>query len=126
MPFDYSSLPGATRILDSSRAASLWRIISRDPRSIVLTRNGTELAVQTVRIEHDNSTRVVDTPIGRVNVQSVKVYGVVNHETVADTDIQTGDRFWLDAGTAQPKSEYEVRQVIRLPGQIQALADRLE
>jgi hypothetical protein len=123
--FNYDAWGGAT-ILPSSRAESLWRIISRDPKSIAFYRDGQSLTAQTVRIEHDNTTTMKDTPIGRVNVQGLKIYGVQGHDTIADLDVRTGDRFWLEVGTGQPSSEYEVRQVIRLPGQIQALAERNE
>lgn len=125
MTFDFGNWMRGS-ILPSSRVDSIWRIIQRDPKSITLYRQGVFLADQTVRIEHDNTSRVRDTPIGRVNVQGLKIYGTLDHATVPDLDVQVGDRFWLDTGVDQVKSEYEVRQVMRLPGQIQAIAERNE
>jgi hypothetical protein len=125
MTFDFGTWMRGS-ILPSARAASIWRIIQRDPKSITFYREGVFLAAQIVRIEHDNTSNVRDTPIGRVNVQGLKIYGTLDHATQPDLDAQVGDRFWLETGVDQVKSEYEVRQVMRLPGQIQALAERSE
>lgn len=109
-------------ISTAARAQSIWRIILRDPRSIEVTRNGVEMGAQTVRIENDNTNRDSRADVGRIAVQRLTVYGVTGHPSVdvPDTDIEQGDRFWLD------NNEYEVRQVNRPPGQVQALADRRE
>lgn len=127
MTLNYGLWGGST-ISPAARAEGLWRIIQRWPLSLVLSRGGTDLEAQIVRIEHDNSSTVRDSAIGRVSVQGVKLYGIQDHPdpAILDTDIQTGDRFWLSGGSSQPDIEYEVRNVARLPGQIQAWAERIE
>lgn len=116
----------------ASRANSTWNnIIQRDPKSIVFTRQDddggapVDLAAQTVRVEHDNNTRFVQTGISTTSTQGVKVYGIRGHATLPDTDIQVGDRFFLGVSDSGPQSEYVVRQLLLPPGQIQALAERI-
>lgn len=132
MTFDFDTWARGS-ILPSSRAESVWRIISRDPRSIVFIRQdddggpAVELAAQTVRVEHDNSARTVQTGISTTSVQQVKVYGIRNHSTLPDTNIQAGDRFFLGLSedADSPKSEYIVKELLLPPGQIQAIAERV-
>ena len=50
-------------------------------------------------------------------VQRAVVFGVREHPTVADTDIQRGDRFVMGA------TEFEVIGVIEAPGEVQAICE---
>lgn len=100
----------------TSRAIATWRLIGRYPTQLVVVREGSaDLAAQTVRIEVDNTLRAVrgqsDTETER---REALVFGVADHPTVPDTDLQQGDRFAL-AGQV-----YRVRDVVRVPGGLQA------
>jgi hypothetical protein len=74
-----------------------------------------------VRVEFGDSARE-DWDVRRglnvvPGVQRAVVFGVQNHPTIADTDIQRGDRFLLG------ETEFEVMAVIRAPGEAQALCE---
>lgn len=85
-------------------------------------RRGTDLLdPQTVRIEFGNSARE-DLDVRRglnvlPGVQRAVVFGLRDHPTIADTDIQRGDRFVLGA------TEFEVIAVIVLAGEVQAFCE---
>lgn len=101
----------------AQRAALAWRRINDRPSSVVLIRAGTPLAAQTMRIEFDNSSSMVNGTLVRTGVQRLTLFGVKNHPTIADTNIQRGDRFNL--GLAQ----YEVKSVLTPPGETQGLCE---
>ena len=121
---DFNAWRGSrtTSISAADRAVSLWGIIQRDPTSLVIERGGTELDPQDVRIEVDN-TVPSDTALPTQKLTTVKcvVYGVKDHPAtdVVDTDIEVRDRFWLN------DMQFEVRNVLLLPGQIQARCEAL-
>jgi hypothetical protein len=108
-----------TAISDADRAVSLWGIIQRDPTSIQFRRDGTLLSAQSVRIESDNIVSEKGNPNGSTAQGNIVVYGIADHPTVTDTDMQRDDRFWLD------NVEYEITDVVRTPGQVQGMGVRV-
>jgi hypothetical protein len=109
-----------------ARAVEAWGRIDEQPTTITIRRGTASggsltLDAQTVRIEFGDSARE-DLVVRRglniaPGVQRAVVFGVRNHPTVSDTDIQRGDRFVIDA------TEFEVIAVIRAPGEAQALCE---
>ncbi len=108
-------------VLDAEgRAAYAWRRIQDRPTSITLTREGTGvLAAQDVRIESDNT--VSDTTSTGTNtqtaIQKLTVFGVRDHATVPDTNIQRSDRFRING------VNYEVMSLMTPPGEVQAICE---
>lgn len=76
---------------DSSRDVA--RMIADRPTSIIVDRAGEALAVQTVRIEAPGQPRQAAGPAGVTVVAEALVIGYKGHPTIADTDLQVGDRF---------------------------------
>lgn len=105
---------------ETARAAGMWAIIQRDGENIVLWRDGVEQTAQTMRVELDSIANEMPGDMGRVATQRLILFGVINHATEPDTDIQQHDRFYRSDNT-----EYKVIQVNTLPGQIQAIAERV-
>lgn len=107
----------------ASRAASEWRRILDRPSSIVISRGqGTRartLAAQTVRLESDDTSSVRQSQAENmvVGVQHVTVFGIRDHATRADTDIERSDRFFIDGVT------YEVISIMTPPGEVQAICE---
>ena len=104
-----------------ARARKHGRRISDQAVTITIQRGAETLDAQTVRIEFGDSARE-DLDLRRglnvvPGVQRVVVFGVRNHPTVADTDIQRGDRFVVGA------TEFEVIGVISAPGEVQAICE---
>jgi hypothetical protein len=83
-------------IAAGSRAVDAWRRISEKPSSITLVRGTTELAEQTVRVEYSAAVREVQGSTGRSSVRDVIVFGIQDHPTLDDTDIQRDDLFKHD------------------------------
>lgn len=105
----------------AERAALAWRRIEDKPSEITLMRETASpqwLAPQTVRLETSNSRDGEGTsPVGIEGQQHLIVYGIRDHATLPDTDIERNDRFWLDG------KGYEVRLIITTIGEIQAVAE---
>ncbi len=99
----------------SERAVLAWRRIQDKPTSITINRDGVTHPAQTVRIEYNETGRVI---MGEANsasaVRDVILFGVKNHPTVADTNLQYGDRF------AYNGQIFKVVFVITTIGEIQA------
>lgn len=113
---------GTSAIDEEARAVDAWGRIQRDPESITIQRGNSDLSAQTVRIEFDNQSGLnseVKGGGGASARRSCIVFGVVDHPTVADTNIQRGDKFRLDG------TDYRVVQVIKPPGEVQATAEAL-
>ena len=111
-----------TSINPADRAVSMEVIAHRDLVSIVIERGdpAEELEAQTVRIEFDDTPPQQPTvPVTNLRVSRCIVYGVVDHPTEPNTDIQESDRFWRNG------KQYEVKQIIRVPGQVQAQCEAL-
>lgn len=104
-----------------ARAVEAWLRISEQPTVITIRRETEMLAAQTVRIEVGNNARE-DLDLRRglnalPGVQRAVVFGVRDHPTTADTDIQRGDRFVVGG------SEFEVIAVIEAAGEVQAVCE---
>ena len=106
----------------SHRAYDTARVIADKPTSITVRRAGATLDAQTVRLEvsshmpaQANGPNVTST-----NLQTV-VVGYKNHPTIADTDVQRGDRFFAGG------QMYEVVQVLAdVPDRLLAIAEATE
>jgi hypothetical protein len=98
-------------------ASDAWVRINDKPSSISILRNDTLplMAAQTVRIERGAIGDTASGGAGETMITGVNIFGVRDHQTVADTDIQRGDTFDLDGVL------YQVTNVnLTLPGEIQA------
>lgn len=119
---DISVITGQGQPIEAAdRATDAWAHILEKPTSIVLVRGkNTTLAAQTVRIEFTSTTRGTEVDGeggGQSANQSVVIFGVRDHPTIPDTNIERDDRF-SDNGIF-----YRVSDVVRTIGQIQANAD---
>ena len=104
-----------------ARALEAWQRISEKATTITLRRGTDVLDGQTVRIEFSSSTREdLDLRRGLIitpGVQRAVVFGLRHHPTIADTDIQRGDRFVVGV------TEFEVIGVISGVGEVQAICE---
>jgi hypothetical protein len=106
---------GNTAPNNTQRAVDAWKRINDKPVSITVNRNGTALATQTVRVEYSESERVITGEAnGMSAVRDVVVFGVKNHPSVTDTNLQYGDLFAYDGQI------FKVVFVISSIGEIQA------
>lgn len=78
------------------RPISIGDLIALKPTSIVIRRAGSSLGAQTVRLETLASQRMVAGEGGVTHACDAHLQGYRNHPTVADTDVQAGDRFVAD------------------------------
>ena len=102
MPLTFDAWAGAT-ISASSRAVDAWRRIGRNPTTVIFTRpkvitkTGTtpavELAPQVLRIESDNRASPVQGESGTAPIRQAIVYGICNHPTLPETDMEEGYEF---------------------------------
>jgi hypothetical protein len=118
---DFEGWLGSDPIRPAARAVAAWRRITDRPTSITIRRSGAALAAQTVRIEWSGYARededrdvAADALPG---VGRLTVFGVRGHASIADTDIQRGDRFTLGA------AEVEVIALLLPPGEVQAVCE---
>lgn len=112
--------PVARTIVAADRAARAWARIQDRPTSITVYRDSIAQTAQTVRIEATNSRANIERrDAGEVSVLSIILFGVRGHATQADTDLERGDLFTYGGG------QYRVIDVWRLPGEVQARAERL-
>lgn len=104
----------------NERAGLAWRRIQDKPTVITVNRDGVTLPAQTVRIEYNETERVVTGEAnGTSSSRDVILFGVKNHPTVADTDLKYGDRF------AYNGQMFHVVFVITSIGEIQANCEAL-
>ena len=102
----------------ASKAAIQWSRIQEKPTAITfLTPAGATLASQVVRLENDSIAMVKEGGSGLGASRKLYIMGVVDHETVTDTDIEEGYRFVLD------NDEYRVTDVLLTIGQKQGYAE---
>lgn len=104
---------------DGSRAVDAWSRIQADTSSVVIVRDGPSLAAQTVRVEFSGTGEESQNATGRSGRQRVVIFGVKNHPTVTDTNIQARDRFVIN------EKQFEVITVITPPGEVQAFAEAI-
>lgn len=102
----------------ATRAADTWAHIQELPSEVTLYRGDTSLGAQTIRIEFSNFSleNLGGSSVGDINLRFATLFGVRDHPTVPDTDIQKGDLF-VHEGT-----HYEIENTILKPGEIQARA----
>lgn len=105
---------------NASRAEATWRMIQRNPSTITLNRGSVNIEAQTMRLTWgtigDDSRNEAG---GQQNDGRCVLFGVKNHPTVTDTNIQRGDRFAIGL------VEYEVYEVLYLVGSVQAYGRRV-
>lgn len=100
----------------SRRAEIEWARIQDKPESIALLRYGTRMAAQTVRIEWDDTSLNANSELGSATMRRGYIFGVKDHPTEPDLDIDEWDTFVLET------HEYTIVSVNKLLiGQIQAL-----
>lgn len=107
------------------RAVLAWRRINHKPSSVTFYDPDTEAAIaagaQTVRLEYDNrgdiSTNMVE---GMSPKRDLVIFGVKDHPSVADTVIKEGYAFRFGG------LNYKVIDVIPVPGEVQATAERYD
>lgn len=104
----------------TSRAADAWRRISDKPTSITLVRDDVAQAAQTVRIEYSVAFKEPSGGAGQLAVGTATVFGINDHATLADTDLQRNDQFLVD------DTIYVVQQVVKLPGEVQARCEAVQ
>lgn len=91
---DLAAIPTA---IEQDRAALAWRRINDKPSSVAFrTPAGVTLSAQTVRIEADSTAGMATSEAGTGQVRKATVFGVRNHATVADTNMDDGYRFVLN------------------------------
>lgn len=103
------------------RAVLAWRRIQDRAVSIVVYRAGVAQAAQTVRIEYEtrNSANEAQTDMSEASKRQMMVFGIVDHPTLTATSLVNGDRFVHEG------HNYEIMDVVKLPGEIQARAERI-
>lgn len=112
-------LRGRRSIPTIARAIMAWQRIQDRATTLTVYRDGAALAdTQTVRIEFD-STSSDRHEAGEASVRGIVLFGVKGHPDAADTNLQKGDRFALGS------DQYEVKDVIEVPGEVQARAERI-
>lgn len=103
---------------EAQRAALAWRRINDKPASIAFrTQAGSTLAAQAVRIESDSNASQSMSDAGKAATRRIVIFGVRNHETVTDTDIEAGYRFVYGS------SEYRVVSVVATLGEVQGVSE---
>jgi len=121
---DWLSSMSSTAISAADRAIAAWDRIQRKPHSIVIRRGSSTLSAQTVRVEFKKSANLIRVPDANAEnyERAVVVFGVKDHpdDAVADTDIQAGDKFGLNA------ERFTVHDIVLLPGEIQATCRRVQ
>lgn len=110
----------------SRRAERAWKRIQRWPVEVAFTRprvvqgDGTvtpetTLPAQTVRIESDNRATEITGEAGTAPTRKVVVYGLQDHPTQPDTDMDDGYTFSHD------NDLYKCIDVLSLPGERQGI-----
>ena len=123
--YDNSPYPQDHAATKSQRRAvgTVKRVMDK-PTDIRIFRNGSFLAEdQTVRIEGRGSTLNLgtrDLSNSDTFVRSITVFGVRDHPTLPDLDIQVGDRFGYASGN------YVVTGITLHAGEIQAACERVQ
>lgn len=118
-----SSWYGSTGAINSTvRAERTWSMILREPTEIIINRDGTDRDVQTVKLTFNTDPKWVggDTDVGKSGNRDAVIFGVAGHQCETDTDLQTGDRFAIGL------TRYEIRDVVTMPGGIQARCEQMQ
>lgn len=111
-----------TGITSVSRASRMWALIQRNSTSITIKRGTTTLSAQVVKVVIENSGN--DERVGESRsvsgLQDAIVYGVRDHASVADTDIEIGDMFVVNGDV------HRVIGTTLIPGGIEARTEVIE
>lgn len=109
---------GGESINAGERAIAAWSRIQRDAVSVVLVRGGVNLTAQTVRVVVDTGrAQVSEDGMTTAATRTATLFGVRNHPTVANTDVQRGDLLRLSDGL------YKVVAVTHRIGEVQATCE---
>lgn len=103
----------------TARAVAAWRRINDRATSVVIIRNGTAQAAQTMRVETSNGGSEAAIAAGITGQQMAVVYGVMDHPngSVPDTSLERDDRFLYEGAM------YHVKSVVTHKGEIQGFAE---
>lgn len=106
-------------IAETERATLAWSRIQDKPSTVSFkTTTGAILGAQTVRIEPDDKATAEGSESGMTgHMRYCIIFGVINHDTVTDTDMEEGYRFVLN------NDEYRVMDVLITLGSIQGNAE---
>lgn len=108
-----------TRPSATERAVAAWDRIQDKPSSITIKRGSTTLPAQTVRIEYNVETSEVIGATGISSKRRLTVFGIQDHPSEDDTNIQRGDQF------AHEGMIFKVIDMIPTLGEIQARAEAI-
>lgn len=89
-------MPNLAAFVNDDLPTAIGDLIALKPTSITVRRGNTTLGAQTVRLETLASQRAVVGEGGITHQCDAMALGYKNHPTVADTDLQPGDRFQAD------------------------------
>ncbi len=103
-----NSFPLSSWLADADQAVDTAQVITDKALSIVVKRNGGDLAAQTVRIEGLGGPSETRGPNVTVANAAVLIVGYRGHPTITDTDLKRGDRFYL----ASEDALYTVTQIL--------------
>ena len=120
MTLDFNAwlVSGDSTVMSAQQRAVLaWRRIQDRPTSIVLRRGTVDLSAQTMRVEYNNTASWVDGTLVRTGKQMLTLFGIRDHPTIANTDIQRGDRVVING------AQFQVMSVLYPPGEVQALLE---
>lgn len=86
----------AVQAQQASRAVASWNAILDNPFTVnFFTTDGAWYGNQTMRIEHDDRARPLDSEAGMGHIRYVTLFGIRNHPTIANTVVESGWRFWI-------------------------------
>lgn len=98
------------------RAILAWHHINENPTIVVFAPSGgAPLAPQVVRIESDSGVQILSGIAGVAPYRRVIIFGVRDHPSVPDTDVDEGYRF------VYMGDQYRVTDVLYPPGEVQAI-----
>lgn len=117
---DFDAYFSSSGAIDAvSRAVDAWNRINAAPTIITIIRDAVSLANQTMRVEYSGTGEEAASDAGRAGRQRCVLFGVTDHPTVTDTNIERGDRFVIS------QKQFEVISVINPPGEVQAFCEAI-
>jgi hypothetical protein len=110
---DFAGMPTAQA---GVRASLAWaRIIDKPTAVVLITPAGLPLPSQQVRLESENKASPIQSAAGIGPKRDLIIFGIQNHPTLPDTDMQEGYTFVYD------KDEYTCVDVILTIGEKQGV-----
>lgn len=101
----------------SDIAVMAWQRLLDRPTNVYLKRGTTNLPVQKVRIDLDDTSTERLGPTSNLAKLTGVLFGIMDHPTIPNTNIQRGDTF------TYYNVKYEVLGLIYTPGEIQAIIE---